>query len=427
MPAQLRYITALPRRLSALRRRLPAAPQRLPAQPHRLCVPMLAVSALLLAGCGSSSSGSSTRKAAPLAPVSPHGAGGLETRNTTRLGGSDAVIDAAAVALASHPGLTPATRPATVVLVDQRNWPVALAAATLAGSPLNAPLLYADAGTLPPASSQALHAMSPTGRSPLGVQVLALGTSAPHGYRTRVLAAADPATLMATIEGLWSTLRGSTPKQVIMVGEDAPPAYSMPAAGLAAESGAPILLVGSSSIPAASTTVLRHLHRPAIFVVGPTSAVSATVMSKLERLGSVKRIAGANPVENAIAVARFSDGAFGWGITEPGHGLVFANASRPLDAPAAASLSASGDYGPLLLLEGPGPLPPTLSKYLSDIQPGYTEAPAYRPVHGVYNHGWLIGDELAISPTTQAELDALLEIAPRPTAPSTTESASETP
>ena len=34
-------------------------------------------------------------------------------------------------------------------------------------------------------------------------------------------------------------------------------------------------------------------------------------------------------------------------------------------------------------------------------------------MHGAYNHGWLIGDESAISARTQAELDGLLEIAPQ--------------
>jgi hypothetical protein len=86
---------------------------------------------------------------------------------------------------------------------------------------------------------------------------------------------------------------------------------------------------------------------------------------------------------------------------------VFANSSRPLDAPAAAPLSARGDYGPLLLLEGADALSSQLSGYLSDLQPG---TPASGAVHGVYNRGWLIGDENALSATTQARLDTLLEI-----------------
>jgi hypothetical protein len=118
------------------------------------------------------------------------------------------------------------------------------------------------------------------------------------------------------------------------------------------------------------------------------------------------------PVGNAIAVARFSDGVFGWGVKEPGHGLVFANAARALDAPAAALLSDTGQYGPLLLLPGPLGVPPPLSRYLSNIQPAYGRAPQYQPVHGAYNHGWLIGDEAAISAATQAEIDAMLEIVP---------------
>ena len=58
---------------------------------------------------------------------------------------------------------------------------------------------------------------------------------------------------------------------------------------------------------------------------------------------------GSDPVQNAVDFAKFVDGAFGWGVVDPGHGLVFVNASRPMDAVAAAPLSASGSYGPLLL------------------------------------------------------------------------------
>jgi hypothetical protein len=131
--------------------------------------------------------------------------------------------------------------------------------------------------------------------------------------------------------------------------------------------------------------------------------------------GNAQADANAQAVANAIAVARYSNGSFGWGVEEPGHGLVFANAARPLDAPAAASLSASGDFGPLLLLEGPGGVPGALANYLSDIQPSY---PEYEPTRGFYNHGWLIGDEAAISLSAQAELDTMLETLPHSAASS---------
>ncbi|HTR89804.1 MAG TPA: hypothetical protein VMG62_06810, partial [Solirubrobacteraceae bacterium] len=162
-----------------------------------------------------------------------------------------------------------------------------------------------------------------------------------------------------------------------------------------------------------TATELERLHHPAIYTVGST-AIAEPVLTHLARYGPVKRAEAARAEDatvagNAVAVARFSDASFGWGIREPGHGLAFASATRPFDAPAAAILSATGDYAPLLLLEDPTILPAPLSAYLADIQPA---APSAGPVKGIYNHGWLIGDETAISASAQAHIDDLLEIAP---------------
>ncbi len=379
-----------------------------------------------LAGCGKSSPSSSSASGGPIAQVSTAGAGGLATKNTTRLGGADPVIDAAAVARAVYPGLTSGSRPQAVVLVDERSWPAALAASALASAPLSAPLLYSEGSTLPAATSQALEAMHPVGAQALGgAQVIQIGTTAtvPDGYRTRGLAAgAEPAAVAATVERLVSVTHGFAPRQVIVTAAEGPTALEMPAAGLAAESGAPILFVTAAGVPAATAAVLSHLHRPTIYIVAP-SAVSSRALAALARFGPVTPVSGGStpgeasspaerysPVDNAIAVSRFAAGSFGWGIHEGGHGLVFATADRPLDAPAAAPLSATGDYAPLLLLGSSSSIPLALAHYLSDIQPGYSAA--VPPIRGYYNHGWLIGDERAISAVTQAELDSVLEISP---------------
>jgi hypothetical protein len=216
---------------------------------------------------------------------------------------------------------------------------------------------------------------------------------------------------------------GAKPRQVIVVAADAPRALQMPAAALSAESGAPILFVRHGGVPAATSAALKALHRPTIYVLAPTTLGKAAYAA-LKPLGSVVHVTGEtgadeatsasesdNPVDNAISVSRFSHGSFGWGIHEAGHGLVFANVARPLDAPASAPLAAHGDYGPLLLLSDGASVPAALTRYLSDIEPGYTAAAP--PVREVYNHGWLIGDEQAISALAQAELDTVLEIAPR--------------
>jgi len=86
--------------------------------------------------------------------------------------------------------------------------------------------------------------------------------------------------------------------------------------------------------------------------------------------------------------------------------FVFARADRPLDAVAAAPLSAAGTYGPLVVISNADTLDAPVDDYLLDIQPGYSKD----PVRGVYNHGWIIGDDRAISVPTQARIDSLLEI-----------------
>jgi hypothetical protein len=101
-------------------------------------------------------------------------------------------------------------------------------------------------------------------------------------------------------------------------------------------------------------------------------------------------------------------------MRSPGHGYVLLNASRPLDAAAAAALSGSGDFGPALVVENPSTLPRSvLSFFLDYATPGYTQE---GPTAAVYNHGWVIGDTSAVSVGVQAELDNLLQAIPQTTA-----------
>jgi hypothetical protein len=395
-----------------------------PRRPSPRIAAALGAATILIAltGCGKTAAGQQSSGGGVETIVIKTGAAGTAataTRNTTRLGGANAVTDAAAVARAAYPGLTANTRPQAVVLVDAHDWPAALAASELASAPLGAPLLYAEGGRLPPVSELALRALHPTGASALGgVQLILLGSSteAPAGYRARGATTDEPDALAVSVAKLLAIARGTSPRQVIVVNPAGPPAQAMPAAGLAAQSGAPILFATSAGVPASTAAELQSLNRPAIYTVGST-ALSQRTLTELERYGPVKRAeAGpgedSTPAGNAIAVARFADGSFGWGVREAGHGLAFASATRPFDGPAAAILSATGDYAPLLLLEDATGVPSPLGHYLSDIQPA---APHSQPVKGVYNHGWLIGDESAISATTQAELDAMLQIVPQST------------
>jgi hypothetical protein len=398
---------------------------------------LLAVLALggTLGGCGKAATGTGPPGAAPAPTSASSAVVSVATKNTTRLSGRDPASIAAAVALAVYPGLTPATRPQAVVLVNERDWPASLVASALASAPLGGPLLYADGDSLPAESARALRAMRPLGAPSLeGAQVIRIATAAPvpDGYRAHDVPRVGPpgaegtAELAGAVQRLLATAAHGPPREVIALAADARLALQMPAAALAAESGAPILTLTTTGVPASTAATLESLHRPAIYVVG-AGALSRRAQADLARFGRVKSVAGSagvgfsrrsgeslDPVKNAISVSRFADGAFGWGIHEAGHGLVFANIADPLYAPAAAPLSSHGDYGPLLLLESSALLPPPLVEYLSDIEPGYTNT--VPPVREVYNHGWLLGDERSISAVAQAEVDSLLEVAPRTSA-----------
>ncbi|MHB1809122.1 MAG: cell wall-binding repeat-containing protein [Solirubrobacteraceae bacterium] len=389
-----------------------------------LALALASSAALSIAGCGKGARTTNGSSAAPAAASTASGSRARSrsalpaasvTANTTRLAGEGAIQDAAAVAETVYPGLTRGTRPDAVVLVEAADWPAALAASPLAGAPLHAPILYGARHGVPAATAAALATVRPRGAAALGgAQVIAVGeVEAPSGYRIDRVRSGDPYRLAAKLAALLAHLDGGKIGEVLVASAGGDRALAMPAAALAAESGAPLLLVQPGSVPAATASELSVLHDPSIYAVGPPASVGPGALSALRRIAEARRIGGGDPVQNAIEVAAYTNGSFGWGVQEPGHGLVFARSSQPLAAPAAALLSASADYGPLLLLPSSGPVPRALRAYLLDIQPGYTSAPESLPVRGVYNRGWLIGDAAAISLTAQAELDALLRSVPR--------------
>ncbi len=334
---------------------------------------------------------------------------GFATKNTTRVGGADPVADAAGVAQAIYTARSRDTRPGAVTLVDAKDWRAAISAAQLMSRPLRAPILLTDGDKLPDATQSALDELGPIGAEKAGkAQVIRVGeTAKPDGLRSSDVEGADPAALAQAIDRLHTAAAGS-PTRAVLIAPSSAPEFAMPAAAWAAKAGDPVLWAERDSLPAATKAAITAHRRPRIYVLGPASVISDKVFKQLGELGTARRISAAEPVANAIAFARFTDGRFGWNAVDPGHGLVFASTQRPADAPAAAALSGSGTYGPLLLVTEPNALPAAVQDYLLDIQPGYDDD----PVRGVYNHGWLVGDESAISVDVQSRIDALLEIQP---------------
>ncbi len=331
------------------------------------------------------------------------------TKNTTRVAASDPVAVAAGVARSVYPGLTAASRPDAVAVVDKRDWRTALAASVLMSGPVRAPLLFSDQRQeLPKASQAALEALDPIGsKAAGGAEVIRIGNvPRPEGRKTTDVAGGDPFALARALDAFQAAAAGKTSDRVLVVSADEP-AFAAPAAAYAAKSGDPILFARKNTLPPATRAALKTHQQPKIYVVGPTKTIGRKVTAQLRKLGSVKRVGGADPVRNAIAFATFSETDFGWGVVDPGHGLVFSrDDAAPATAAAAAPLSASGTYGPLLLVGDDETVDTPLATYLRGIQPGYRTD----PVRGVYNHGWLVGDARAITPALQARLDTLLEI-----------------
>jgi hypothetical protein len=331
------------------------------------------------------------------------------TGNTTRVGGSDAATNAAAVALAVFPSTTPAQRPAAVTLVDENDWAGGLAAAVLMAAPVRAPVLISSADELPDPTDEAFDALDPQGdKATGGASAFAIGDVAtPDGAKVRRVKTGDGATTAAAISELRDELFGSAPAHILIAPSDKPE-LAMPAAAWAARSGDPVLFAAGDVLPEATLAVLKRHPKAPVYVLGPDSAISAKALAAIAKVSaSVNRVGGKNAVANAIAFSRYADRNFGWNVNDPGHGFVLARDDAPLAAAAAAPLSASGTWGPLLLSDSAGTLPAELREYFLDVKPGYTT----NPTRAFYNHVWVIGDQEAIDVSQQAEVNELAELA----------------
>jgi hypothetical protein len=332
------------------------------------------------------------------------------TNNTTRVGGSDATETAAAVALAAFPSTTPSQRPAAVTLVSEEDWAGALAASVLMAPPVRAPVLFSASDGVPDATAEALAALDPRGSTATaGASFFAVGAIAlPDGAgKTTRVDSGDPASTAAQIATLRESLFDGPPRAFVVTSSERP-GLAMPAAAWAARSNDPILYAKADMLPGPTAAVLKGYPQVAVYVLGPPAAISAKVVAQIGKISKrVKRVGGDDAIANALAFARYHDGGFGWDVNDPGHGFVLARSDSPPMAAAAAPLSASGTWGPLLLTDNAGTLPAEVRSYFLDVKPGYTD----NPTRAFYNHVWVIGDQEAINVNQQAEINELAELA----------------
>ncbi|HET7574027.1 MAG TPA: cell wall-binding repeat-containing protein [Solirubrobacterales bacterium] len=399
-----------------LRRRLPSVSPPLLALGGIVALAVVFIVAAVVFGSGGGQS-DSTEAPAPAPAAATGGSEAAEelgfpafaTSNTTRVGGADPASNAAGVALAVFPSTTPQQRPAAVTLVDERDWAAAIAAAVLAGPPVRAPILFSGPGDLPDVTAEALERLQPQGGpETAGAAYFAIGDVTRPDVKASAarVDSGDPASTAAQIATLRDQLFGG-PADAVVIAPSSRPDIAMPAAAWAARSGDPVLYSDPAKLPQPTAAALKRNPKAKVYVLGPAAAISSDVIGEISKIDKrVERVAGDDAVSNALAFARFSDGGFGWDINDPGHGFVLARSDSPLDAAAAAPLSASGTWGPLLLTDDAATLPAELRSYFLDLKPGYTDD----PTRAFYNHVWVIGDQEAIDVNQQAEVNELAEL-----------------
>ncbi|SDN17719.1 ArsR family transcriptional regulator [Alkalicoccus daliensis] len=331
------------------------------------------------------------------------------TKNITRLSGNSVEEMSVIASQTIWPATHEANQPGTVILAEEDEWQHALAALTLVHHPNDGPLLLMEDGLTEDLVAE-IERLAPLGNEE-GIEVLvAADLSAEEeemleGFETDNVYEEDPAQFAKEIEESFAEIIGELPDSVIIGSmEEEHQASSLLAGSWIAHMNESLLYV-NEEIPAATKEALEARNGEAnMYLLGNDDAISSEVEEELEEFGNVVRIEGDTPAELSIAFAEYQDDSFGWGIDEPGHGLVFASVNEPELAMPAMPLAHLGKHAPLIWMEEE--LEQPHADYLAKLKPSFEEA----PMEGPYNHGYVIGGEDTISFQAQGTLDALLEI-----------------
>lgn len=336
----------------------------------------------------------------------------LATKNTTRVLGTNAEELSISTSKMIWPASANGTKPTVVLLAPSDQWQVQLVATDLIHHPSDGPLLVTDETKVSEEILEELNRLSPKGASD-GTQVIAVGMedSALEGissqFKIKQIKGKDSFELAAAIDDYFAEVSGELPASVI-VSTSENPEYAAPAGNWISHMPEPLLFVKKDEIPEKTRESLKKRNGKAnIYLLGPETVISSKVEADLGQYGKVIRIAGKDPISNSIAFAKYKDPAtgFGWGITNPGHGLLLGNREQVKEVIPAASFAHRGKHAPLLLTEK-DKATDDLIDYLKELKPLFKK----EPTEGPYNHLYVMGNEDWISAEQQGDLDHLIEI-----------------
>ena len=274
-----------------------------------------------------------------------------------RFAGADRYATAAAVSAASFAPGAPVAYIATGL-----DYPDALAAGA-AASLEGGPVLLVSRRAIPPATANELARLKPGAIKVIGggsvvsddvlMQLAAYSATPP----VRVAGANRYATAAAVSNDVFGA---GVPVAYVATGQNFPDALS--GVATAGRDGAPILLVGATSIPAETSAELMRLAPGRIVVLGGEGVVSsatATNLAAYATSGNVTRLAGGDRYATSVAISRGSFTAADTVFVATGTNFPDALGGGPV---------AGGTPGPLLLVPGTT-LPSSVAGELARLDP----------------------------------------------------------
>jgi hypothetical protein len=319
----------------------------------------------------------------PPAAKSPP-AGSQFGRNVARIPGIHPADVAGAAIMAAFPQERGA-RPGGLVLVRKDSWRELVLAAQFAADPVDAAILPIERDYLPTAAVDLAYRLKPKGfRKAKGLEALILGEVGDDvlldlqdaQLKLSQLKDLSAPELSAELVPYRSGFAGRHTGSILVVSAaDEDRDYALPAAAWSAFSGDTIVFADGDGIPKATRDVLvqrrkLRLEKPTMYVIGPKSVVSDEVYRELGAYGKVRRVAGRDAPETAVALARYRDRStgFGWGMVEGPASLGLVNPRDWANGVGAFTFAARGPRSPLLLTGEDGALPPAVRSYLRELR-----------------------------------------------------------
>ncbi|PSL42566.1 hypothetical protein B0H94_11440 [Salsuginibacillus halophilus] len=331
------------------------------------------------------------------------------TKNITRLDDEDPQAFSIMASQTIWPATHEANQPGTIILAEQDEWQHAVAALTLVHHPNDGPLLFMEDGLSDDLTAE-IERLAPLGNDD-DIEILVAGELSDedrnelNDYTVEEITEEEPAAFAKDVEDMFAETTGNLPDNVVIASsEDAYKSYAMPAGSWISHMDESLLYV-DDTVPEATAEALEARDGEAnMYVMNGEGGITDEVLSELEDYGTVEEIAGDDPVEHSINFAKYQDENFGWGIDEPGHGLVFGSTAAPELAMAGAPLAHLGKHAPLIWMEDE--LEQAHADYLAELKPAFVDV----PMEGPYNHGYILGTENVISFEDQGAIDDLMEI-----------------